>query len=128
MLYGLRENKIMSTKLSIIGLVSGMIAFTCSWAWLILNVNQPSHSSSDTIDEERRINTIQDFLTVSWLVATLLTIIIAIIVMMSRKNRAEETSNNSGKIIFVALCFIVTTPLFTYVFMTLMLDIVFRGI
>lgn len=118
----------MFNRMSFAAVVFGIIGFSSSWVWLIINVNQPSHSSSETIDEERRINGIQDFLTVSWLVATLLTIIIAIIVMTNRKNRTKETSDNLGKLIFVAMLFIVTNPIFTYVFMILMLDIIFRGL
>lgn len=114
----------MASQLSITGLVSGIIAFSSSWTWLILNINQPNHSSSETIDEERRINAIQDFLTISWLGATLLTIVITILVLKNRNPRTEDTQDNAGKFMFVGLAFIVTNPHFTYVFLIIMLDII----
>ena len=120
-------------KLGIASLISGIIAFTSSWSWLFVNASQPNHSSSDTIDEDQQRDMIQNYLTIGWLVGTLLTITLVIVVLQNRRSPVDnlpnpDTPDYSGKLIFAAIAFILTSVHFIYIFMVLMLDIIFRGV
>ncbi|MHA2099749.1 MAG: hypothetical protein ACW99A_13820 [Candidatus Kariarchaeaceae archaeon] len=114
-------------KLSVI---SGIIAFTSSVSWLIINLNQPNGGSSDTIDRDRQINDIQNTLSIIWLIASLLAIILTIVVFLNRSTNTPdgEVQTNTGNVIVAGMSFVVISPHFVYFFMILMLDIIFRGI
>lgn len=114
--------------ISRLSVISGFIAFSSSVGWLILNINQSNSVTSENYEEHQRINSIQNSLSVIWLFATVLTIILVIVAILIRDSVENKSQIYSKKLLFIGMSFVVISPHFSYIFMIVMLDIIFRGV